>query len=126
VETTPVAAFEAPAEPVTSAEASAETAPDEAPGAPEQEASAETDEADAPPFDAQVLARLEAAFEALQGGEITLDTYAERLGEENAAVEQRIAELGDQGDPGAVEAALAARESVRWCLDWAEEQRVEE
>lgn len=70
-----------------------------------------------------VLGRLELAFEALQTGEITLDTYRARVLAEENAVSRRVAELQGEYESDELDAALAARESVRWCLDWADEQR---
>lgn len=68
-----------------------------------------------------VLARLEQAFDALEAGTIALGTYRERVREEEAALEARIAALGPDASGPELEAALAARESVRWCLNWADE-----
>jgi hypothetical protein len=73
-------------------------------------------------YDLVVLARLEEAFEALQAGTLSLEAYMERLQTEAAEIEQRIAALGDDGDPGERDVARAAQESVHWCLDWAHEQ----
>jgi hypothetical protein len=73
-------------------------------------------------YDLVVLARLEEAFEALQAGTLSLEAYMERLQAEAAEIEQRLAALGDDGDPGERDAARAAQESVHWCLDWAHEQ----
>lgn len=73
-------------------------------------------------FDAEVLARLEAAFEGLQAGEFSLQAYRELLLAEKAAIERRIALLESGGDGPELEAALTARESVQWCLDWAAQQ----
>lgn len=73
-----------------------------------------------------VLGRLELAFEALQAGEITLDTYRAQVLAEQGAVDRRVAELEGEYESDALDAALAARESVRWCLDWADEQRDQE
>lgn len=70
----------------------------------------------------EVLGRLEAAFDELQAGEMALDDYRGRLLSEQAAVEERLVLLHDGDDDAELEAALAARESVRWCLDWADEQ----
>jgi hypothetical protein len=72
-------------------------------------------------FEETVLARLEDAFDALQSGALTLEAYEACVRAAQAEVEQRIAELSDDTDPTALDAALAARESVRWCLDWAKE-----
>lgn len=69
-----------------------------------------------------VLGRLEEAFEGLQSGELTLAAYRQRIEGEQAAVEARIAALQPAGDSAELDAALAAQESVQWCLDWAEEQ----
>lgn len=88
------------------------------PAMPEAAAPPPPDEA----YDQVVLARLEDAFEALQAGAITLATYRTRVLAEQAAVEQRIAALEVSGSAEALEAALTARASVRWCLDWAAEQ----
>ena len=83
----------------------------------------ETSEADAmPDFEQLVLGRLEAAFDALQAGNITLAAYRDLVVEEGEAVERHIARHRETGDEIKLEAALAARESVRWCLDWADEQ----
>jgi hypothetical protein len=73
-------------------------------------------------FDAAVLARLEEAFDALQSGEISLEAYRERLLAEQATVEERVAVLETGGDSEELDAALAAQESVEWCLNWAAEQ----
>jgi hypothetical protein len=73
-------------------------------------------------FERAVLARLEEAFDALESGALTLDAYLARVEAEAGAVERHIAELSDDTDPTEVDAALAARESVRWCLNWAKEQ----
>jgi hypothetical protein len=73
-----------------------------------------------------VLGRLERAFEALQAGEITLDTYRARVLAEESAVDRRVAELEGEYESDELDAALAARESARWCLDWADEQRDQE
>lgn len=75
-----------------------------------------------PDYDQAVLGRLEEAFEALQAGEITLDTYRERILAEEAAVDRRVAMLEAEGDSADLQAALVAQESVRWCLDWANDQ----
>lgn len=69
-----------------------------------------------------VLGRLEEAFESLQNGEVTLAAYRQRIEAEHAAVEARIAALRPAGESAELDAALAAQESVQWCLDWAEEQ----
>jgi len=69
-----------------------------------------------------VLDRLEQAFEALQAGEIALPAYRARVAAEEAEVEQRIAVLQKDVESDELDAALAARESVRWCLNWADEQ----
>lgn len=69
-----------------------------------------------------VLGRLEAAFDALQAGQISLDLYRERVRAEEAALDRHIATL-PESEEDELEAALAARESVRWCLGWADEQR---
>jgi hypothetical protein len=69
-----------------------------------------------------VLDRLEEAFEALQAGEIALEAYRTRVLAEQAAVEARIAVLQTDVESDELDAALAAQESVRWCLDWADEQ----
>lgn len=69
-----------------------------------------------------VLAQLEAAFERLEAQEITLDTYTAQLVAEQSAVDRRIADLRAHGTSEELEQALAAAESVRWCLDWAAEQ----
>lgn len=91
--------------------------------APATEAPPAPPEAD---YSQAVLARLEAAFDRLQAGELALDDYRDRLLGEQAAIEERIALLHDGGDDSGggaeLEAALAARESVRWCLDWVDEQ----
>lgn len=89
----------------------------------DDEACDEPEPAYAGEFDQAVLGRLETAFEAYQGGEISLDTYRHRVGAEAEAVEQHIAIHRATGDEIELEAALAARESVRWCLDWADEQQ---
>jgi hypothetical protein len=82
----------------------------------------EASSSDEQPFDEAVLARLESAFEAYQAGEMTLEAYAERLHGEQAVVDRRIEALGSEGQPAELEAARAAQESVRWCLDWVNEQ----
>lgn len=69
-----------------------------------------------------VLGRLEEAFESLQNGELTLAAYRQRIEAEHAAVAARIAALQPGGESAELDAALAAQESVQWCLDWAEEQ----
>ena len=73
-----------------------------------------------------VLGRLEQAFEALQAGEMALPAYRERVRAEQVAVEQRIAALEREIESDELDAALAARESVRWCLDWADAQAGEQ
>jgi hypothetical protein len=73
-------------------------------------------------FEQATLARLEAEFEALQAGEIDLSVYRERLIGVQTSIEDHIAAHQESGDELALEGGLAARESVRWCLDWAEEQ----
>ncbi len=75
-----------------------------------------------PDYSQAVMNRLEEAFEALQEGEITLPVYRERLLGEDEAVGHRIAVLQSAGDSEELDAAIAARGSVRWCLDWADEQ----
>ncbi|HEX8055531.1 MAG TPA: hypothetical protein VF481_02620, partial [Novosphingobium sp.] len=55
-------------------------------------------------------------------GEISLADYRQRIEAEHAAVEARIAALQPAGESAELDAALAAQESVQWCLDWAEEQ----
>jgi hypothetical protein len=69
-----------------------------------------------------VLDRLEDVFERFQAGDITLDAYRAEVQAEQAAIDQRIAALDHDPDSAAMAAALAARESARWCLDWADEQ----
>ena len=69
-----------------------------------------------------VLGRLEEAFEDLQDEDITLGDYRERVLAELAAVEHRIAALQLHGASADLDAALVARDSVRWCLDWADDQ----
>lgn len=101
------------------AEIEFEPEPEKAPAA-ELEAKPMTEEA--LDYSEVVLARLEVAFEDLQGGEITLEAYRARMQAEQAAVEARVAALQPGGDSAELDAALAARESVLWCLDWAEEQ----
>lgn len=123
----PVLEPEAEAEPEVEPEQMAQTdlapqfeaEPEEAPAA-ELEAEHMTDEA--LDYSEAVLGRLEEAFEELQGGEITLATYRERMQAEQAAVEARVAALQPGGESAELDAALAARDSVLWCLDWAEEQ----
>jgi hypothetical protein len=85
-------------------------------------ATAEAPAADDEDLNQVVLARLETAFDRLQAGQITLEAYREDLLAEQARVEQRIAALRPAGESEALNAALAAQESVRWCLDWAKEQ----
>jgi hypothetical protein len=92
----------------------ADTALAETPDAPAQDESAD--------FEQAVLARLEEAFDALESGALTLDAYVARVEATEAEVEQRIAERSDDTDPTELDAALAARESVRWCLNWAKER----
>lgn len=104
-----------PAEPETAFETAPKPAGE---SAPEVEATTEQ----ALDYGEAVLGRLEEAFEDLQDEEISLGTYRERVLAEQAAVERRIAALQPGGDSADLDAALVARESVRWCLDWAEEQ----
>jgi hypothetical protein len=106
-----VAEVEPIAEPATAVEAE-----------PESELEAEHRTGEALDYSEAVLARLEEAFEDLQDGEITLAAYRERMQAEQAAVEARVAALQPAGDSAELDAALAARDSVLWCLDWAEEQ----
>jgi hypothetical protein len=68
------------------------------------------------------LKRLEDAFERLQSDDITLDAYRAEVLAEQAAIEQRIAALGDDAEGAEMAAARAALESTRWCLDWADQQ----
>lgn len=89
---------------------------------PEPDLASESDLGPEPDLDRAVMGRLEAAFEALQAGEITLDAYRERIEAEEAALDRRIATLGSSAGEPELDAALAARESVRWCLGWADEQ----
>ncbi len=102
-----------------------ETAP---PPEPEAVPAAEAESADEPAdaaggdYGQVVLDRLEQAFEALQAGEIPLSTYRARVTAEQVEVEQRIAVLQNDVESDELDAALAARESVRWCLNWADEQ----
>lgn len=98
-----------------------------------EEVKVEADEAEAPPaepvgaeppkFNQRVLARLEAVFERLQAEEISLDAYVAQVLAEQAEVDQRIAALRAAGDSTELDEALAAQQSVRWCLDWATERR---
>jgi hypothetical protein len=84
---------------------------------------------DAPPpaaeedFGQGVLARLEAAFEQLEAGAVSLDGYAALVRAEQAHVDRRIAALQPGGPSALLDDALTARDSVRWCLAWADEQR---
>lgn len=114
------------AEPIAPTEAAPPPEPEQE---PEPAAVAEAEPADDEPADTAgsdygqiVLDRLEQAFEALQAGEITLPTYRARVVAEEAEVEQRIAALQKDVESDELDAALAARESVRWCLNWADEQ----
>lgn len=75
-----------------------------------------------PDYDQAVLGRLEEAFEALQAGDITLDSYRKLILAEEDAVDRRVAMLEIEGDSAKLQAALVAQESVRWCLDWANDQ----
>lgn len=84
--------------------------------------SPESDLSPEPDLSEAVMGRLEAAFEALQAGEITLGAYRERIEAEEAVLDRRIAALGSRAGEPELDAALAARESVRWCLGWADEQ----
>jgi hypothetical protein len=77
---------------------------------------------DASSFEQTILAQLETEFEALQAGEIALDAYRARILALQATVEAHVAQHQQSGDEIALEGGLAARESVRWCLDWADEQ----
>jgi hypothetical protein len=92
----------------------------------------ETAEEDGPPapaapevrnFSQRVLARLEGAFERFSAGEISLDAYKALVLAEQEEVDQRIAVLRAAGGSPDLDEALAAKESVRWCLEWADEQR---
>lgn len=74
-------------------------------------------------FERAVLGRLESAFDAFQAGDVTLDGYRARVLAEEGEVERQIAHHQAKGDAYELEAAIAARESVRWCLDWADEQQ---
>ncbi|MBW8753871.1 MAG: hypothetical protein JF595_06930 [Sphingomonadales bacterium] len=102
--------------------------PDNEPeGEPEAEFAAEPEAAETPAapeadYGQAVLDRLEQAFEALQAREITLEAYRTRVLAEQSAVEARVAVLQADVESDELDAALAARESVRWCLDWADEQ----
>jgi hypothetical protein len=113
------------AEPIAPAEKAPPPEPEQEPAAV---AEVEAEPADEPADTADgdygqvVLDRLEQAFEALQAGEITLSTYRARVVAEEAEVEQRIAALQKDVESDELDAALAARESVRWCLNWADEQ----
>jgi hypothetical protein len=84
---------------------------------------ADLSEPEAAAFDQFVMNRLEAAFDALQAEDISLDAYRDLVLAEQDAVERHIAHHQDTGDECELEAGLAARESVRWCLDWADERR---
>ena len=72
-------------------------------------------------FEQAVLERLELAFEAFQSGEVSLDGYRARVLAEESGVERQIARHQADGDEYELEGAIAAREAVRWCLDWADE-----
>ncbi|MEJ5978171.1 hypothetical protein WG901_16075 [Novosphingobium sp. PS1R-30] len=106
----------------------ADFAPDEAEPIVESSArsSPEAEPEDAytslPDYDQAVLGRLEEAFEALQAGEITIETYRQHILAEAATVDARVAMLEAEGDSADLQAALVAQESVRWCLDWANDQ----
>lgn len=120
-------AFEA--EPITQIaveEVPLEQAATEPMAEPEEAPSTELDAGDmtdaALDYSEAVLGRLEEAFESLQGGELTLAAYRQRVEAEHAAVEARISALQHAGESADLDAALAAQESVQWCLDWAEEQ----
>lgn len=117
----PPIAPEAAAQPLP--EPANETGLEDAPDSgPEPDLASESDLGPEPDLDRAVMGRLEAAFEALQAGEITLDAYRERIEAEEAALDRRIATLGSSAGEPELDAALAARESVRWCLGWADEQ----
>jgi hypothetical protein len=87
------------------------------------------DPGDAPPpaaeedFGQGVLARLEAAFERFEAGAVSLDGYTALVRAEQARVDRRIAALQPGGPSALLDDALTARDSVRWCLAWADEQR---
>lgn len=70
---------------------------------------------------AQVLARLEHAFDEYQHGRITLTEYEALVRAEEAVIACRLATADDSGE--SPDNALAAQAAVRWCLGWAEEQR---
>ena len=114
-------------EPETEAAPEIEPVPDVAPIAEPEAAFAAEPETEhgteeALDYAEAVLGRLEEAFEDLQDDEITLNAYRERMQAERAAVEVRIAALQPAGASAELDAALAARDSVLWCLDWAEKQ----
>lgn len=73
-----------------------------------------------PDYGQAVLDWLEEGFAALEAGDITLDTYREALQAEADAIDERVAALEAAGDDAELEITLGARESVRWCLDWAD------
>ncbi|MCW1429876.1 hypothetical protein [Novosphingobium sp. JCM 18896] len=110
---TPLAADFAPA-PEPFAEPATQPAAEAEPAETEDDAPADYDQA--------VLGRLEEAFEALQAREITLDNYRKLILAEEDAVDRRVAMLEAEGDSDELQAALVAQESVRWCLDWANDQ----
>jgi hypothetical protein len=78
---------------------------------------------DETPVPADLLARLEACFDRLEAGEITLQAYRAQVLGEQAQIEQRLAALADEAPAGEREAAQQALQSVRWCLDWADQQQ---
>lgn len=99
--------------------ATAEKAASETPTVADTIAAPTADDGD---YAQAVLGRLENAFDRLQADAITLDAYRAEVLAEQAAIEQRIAALRPGGDGPEMDAALAAQESARWCLDWADEQ----
>jgi hypothetical protein len=73
-------------------------------------------------FHQVMLGRLEVAFDRLEAGEITLDAYGALLLTEQAAADRRIVAARSGGAAAALEHAMAARDAVLWCRDWAKDQ----
>jgi hypothetical protein len=101
------------------AEQAGEAQPEEVAASPESAAALP------PSFSQRVLDRLEKVFERLQAEEISLDAYVAQVLAEQAEVDQHVAALQASGAAAELDEALAAQESVRWCLNWAEEQRAQ-
>ncbi|MDR2858634.1 MAG: hypothetical protein LBV50_12435 [Novosphingobium sp.] len=71
-------------------------------------------------FSAGVLARLERVFEHLRAEEITLAEYVLEVQGEQADIAAHLTALyARDADPAVIDDAIAARDAVRWCLDWA-------